>query len=182
MFLAVLCSMRDLSSWTRDRTHAPCSGNLESQLLDHLRVLTTGPPAKSLSQHFKGRILNPWLWGSWWVLGSWERQEVMGQVKDGRIRPSSHDGSRCPIMAEWEHGPDTIYKWKTPGFKKLTRRQPNGQQVHEKMLNITNHQRNANQNYSEGFPGGAVVASLPANAGDTGLSPGLGRSHMPRSG
>ena len=33
----------------------------------------------------------------------------------------------------------------------------------------------------EGFPGGAVVENLPANAGDTGSSPGLGRSHMPRS-
>ena len=32
-----------------------------------------------------------------------------------------------------------------------------------------------------GFPGGAVVGSLPANAGDTGSSPGPGRSHMPRS-
>ena len=32
-----------------------------------------------------------------------------------------------------------------------------------------------------GFPGGAVVESLPATAGDTGSSPGLGRSHMPRS-
>ena len=32
-----------------------------------------------------------------------------------------------------------------------------------------------------GFPGGAVVESLPANAGDTGSSLGLGRSHMPRS-
>ena len=31
------------------------------------------------------------------------------------------------------------------------------------------------------FPGGAVVESLPANAGDMGSSPGLGRSHMPRS-
>ena len=31
------------------------------------------------------------------------------------------------------------------------------------------------------FPGGAVVKNPPANAGDTGLSPGLGRSHMPRS-
>ena len=39
------------------------------------------------------------------------------------------------------------------------------------------------------FPGGAVVKNppaavvenLPANAGDTGSSPGLGRSHMPRS-
>ena len=31
------------------------------------------------------------------------------------------------------------------------------------------------------FPGGAVVESLPASAGDAGSSPGLGRSHMPRS-
>ena len=31
-----------------------------------------------------------------------------------------------------------------------------------------------------GFPGGAVAESLPANAGDTGSSPGLGRSHVPR--
>ena len=27
-----------------------------------------------------------------------------------------------------------------------------------------------------------MVENLPANAGDTGSSPGLGRSHMPRSG
>ena len=32
-----------------------------------------------------------------------------------------------------------------------------------------------------GFPGGTVVENLPANAGDTGSSPGLGGSHMPRS-
>ena len=32
-----------------------------------------------------------------------------------------------------------------------------------------------------GFPGAAVVENLPANAGDTSSSPGLGRSHMPRS-
>ena len=34
---------------------------------------------------------------------------------------------------------------------------------------------------SLGFPGGAVVENPPANAGDTGSSPGLGGSHMPRS-
>ena len=34
---------------------------------------------------------------------------------------------------------------------------------------------------TQGFPGGAVVESLPANAGDTGSLPGLGGSHMPRS-
>ena len=32
-----------------------------------------------------------------------------------------------------------------------------------------------------GFPGGTVVKNPPANAGDTGLSPAPGRSHMPRS-
>ena len=31
------------------------------------------------------------------------------------------------------------------------------------------------------FPGGAVVENPPANAGDTGSSPGPGGSHMPRS-
>ena len=32
-----------------------------------------------------------------------------------------------------------------------------------------------------GFPGGSVVKNAPANAGDTGWSPGVGRSHMPQS-
>ena len=32
-----------------------------------------------------------------------------------------------------------------------------------------------------GFPGGALVENLPANAGDMGSSSGLGRSHMPWS-
>ena len=31
------------------------------------------------------------------------------------------------------------------------------------------------------FPGGTVVKNPPANAGDTGSSPGPGRYHMPRS-
>ena len=39
----------------------------------------------------------------------------------------------------------------------------------------------SNGKISMGFPGGAVVENLPANSGDTGSSPGLGRSHMPRS-
>ena len=37
------------------------------------------------------------------------------------------------------------------------------------------------QKPSKGFPGGMVVKNPPANAGDTGLSLGLGRSHMPRN-
>ena len=32
-----------------------------------------------------------------------------------------------------------------------------------------------------GFPGGAVDQNPPANGGDTGLSPGPGGSHTPRS-
>ena len=33
----------------------------------------------------------------------------------------------------------------------------------------------------EHFPGGTMVKNPPANAGDTGLSPSLGRFHMPRA-
>ena len=33
----------------------------------------------------------------------------------------------------------------------------------------------------QGFPGGAVVKNLPANAGDSGLSPAPGGSLMPQS-
>ena len=37
------------------------------------------------------------------------------------------------------------------------------------------------QKESWDFPGGTVVKNPPANAGYTGSSPGLGKSHMPRS-
>ena len=37
---------------------------------------------------------------------------------------------------------------------------------------------NIYQNLLWDFPGGAVVKNPPANAGDTGSSPGPGRSHM----
>ena len=46
---------------------------------------------------------------------------------------------------------------------------------------LSKHSKGAVKNTYRGFPGGAVVESLPANAGDTGSSPGLGGSHMPRS-
>ena len=48
-----------------------------------------------------------------------------------------------------------------------TEKEPSGYSVLLKML--------------QGFLGGAVVESLPANAGDTGSSPGLGGSHVPQS-
>ena len=39
-----------------------------------------------------------------------------------------------------------------------------------------------NNNNNPGFPGGAVVESPPADAGDTGSCSGPGGSHMPQSG
>ena len=47
---------------------------------------------------------------------------------------------------------------------------------------VNNHEQNVGSNtHGRGFPGGAVVDNPPAKAGDTGLIPGPGRSHMPRS-
>ena len=48
-------------------------------------------------------------------------------------------------------------------------------------VNSSQVSKNTFKNSSLGFPGGAVVENLPANAGDTSSSPGLGGSHMPRS-
>ena len=47
-------------------------------------------------------------------------------------------------------------------------------------LNIKKNKQ-PNKKMGWGFPGGAVVENLPANEGDTGSSPGLGSSHVPRS-
>ena len=49
----------------------------------------------------------------------------------------------------------------------------------EKPLSST--MKRVQKNTPQGFPGGAVVKNPPANAGDTGSSPGPGRSHVPRS-
>ena len=49
------------------------------------------------------------------------------------------------------------------------------------MLGISEHEISKSKFSLRDFLGGAVVKNLPANAGDMGLSPGLGRSHMPWS-
>ena len=49
------------------------------------------------------------------------------------------------------------------------------------VLKIKGERMRYSKKTDSGFPGGAVVENLPANAGDTGSSPGLGGSHMPRS-
>ena len=46
-----------------------------------------------------------------------------------------------------------IFKWARRSEKTLfQRKQTDGQQTHEKMFNITNHQGNANQNHSDISP------------------------------
>ena len=49
---------------------------------------------------------------------------------------------------------------------------------HGGTLNAYNYVKEVNM---RDFPAGAVVRNPPANTGDTGLSPGLGRSHIPWS-
>ena len=46
------------------------------------------------------------------------------------------------------------------------------------MFGVTNGQLNI---HCRSFPGGSVVGSLPASAGDAGLIPSLGKSHMLQS-
>ena len=46
---------------------------------------------------------------------------------------------------------------------------------------VSDHSEESLKDTGGGFPGGTVVKNPPANAGDTGSSPGPGRSHMPRS-
>ena len=56
-----------------------------------------------------------------------------------------------------------------------------GRDLHEQ-LDRQNYikQRSFQKHVPGGFPGGTVVGNPPANAGDMGLSPGPGGSHMPR--
>ena len=49
------------------------------------------------------------------------------------------------------------------------------------VFELVAEERNFKSSTCWDFPGGAVVKNLPVNAGDTGSSPGLGGSHMPRS-
>ena len=53
--------------------------------------------------------------------------------------------------------------------------------VRELRSHMPRGQKTKTQNRSKDFPGGTVVKNPPANAGDTGSSPGPERSHMSRS-
>ena len=53
------------------------------------------------------------------------------------------------------------------------------EELKNKQTEINNTITEMKNTLEGGFPGGAVVENLPANAGDMGSSPGLGGSHMP---
>ena len=58
------------------------------------------------------------------------------------------------------------------------RKRPSTDEWIKKMWHIYTMEHYSAIKRNEGFPGSAVVENLPANAGDTGSSPGLGRSDM----
>ena len=99
-------------------------------------------------------------------------EDRSGRTNDKRTRKSYYNVIHC--KQEPEQGPD-------PGTGEYSLTRVRFQCIllkgafHATMVDSLNH------NVSGGFPGGAVVENPPANAGDTGSSPGLGRSHMPRS-
>ena len=65
-------------------------------------------------------------------------------------------------------------------YRKKTVKNTNTWRLHNTLLNIQEITEEIKEEI-RGFPGGTVVENLPVNAGDTGSSPGLGRSHTPQS-
>ena len=89
-------------------------------------------------------------------------------------------------LQETHFRPRNTYRLKVRGWKKIFHANGNQKKAGVAILiadkidfKIDYYKRQ--RRTLQGFPGGAVVENLPANAGDTGSSPGLGRSHMPRS-
>ena len=52
---------------------------------------------------------------------------------------------------------------------------------HQRIPEETNFRTEKYNNQKRGFPGGSVVKNLLVNAGNMGLIPDLGRSHIPHS-
>ena len=68
-------------------------------------------------------------------------------------------------------------------MKKSDFTSPRNEREHRgvKDLREEKKQKCAFKSKDQGFPGGSVVKNPPANVGDGGLIPDLGRSHMPWS-
>ena len=87
-----------------------------------------------------------------------------------------------PLFTHWELDSPHLWickNWETPEAQLLTLPFHG---LYQNTQMYTQRRKNFFQKVKNGsFPGGAVVENQPANAGDTGSSPGLGRSHVPRS-
>ena len=83
----------------------------------------------------------------------------------------------CPV-------PEMNSRW-TPKIRSL--KKGKGRKEKQKKKKRRNNKKLKSKDFfvlkiqSRDFPGGTVVKNPPANAGDTGSSPGPGRSHMPQS-
>ena len=109
--------------------------------------------------------------------------------KVSRPRHRIHSEPRCSPefrRQSWKSGEvrtTRVHRTDRLSEKRVTQRENtrNLQKVYSRLHLSTDHHILVRKP-PKGFPGGTVVESLPANAGDTGSSPGLGRSHMPQSG
>ena len=177
------------SSRTRARTRVPCTGR---RILNH--CATREVPAKhiwnknmirirvNLSYHFNstqeifGKKSLPYDITFWHTVINcgfivyvlWWYSLVSLETKPNNfIRERNKEGF-FPVSS---HGWTATFIWENPR-EKLEK---------HKYTPVTETIKVILKQHIWDFPGGAVVRSPPANAGDTGSIPGLGRSHMPRS-
>ena len=100
------------------------------------------------------------------ILGRWPLCPVLMMLESMTAAPSSHWHSRLRGHKQGHRDQFLLHDF----FCQAT------------IKNVYVHSRMCVKEWGTvGFLGGAVVESLPAKAGDTGSSPGLGTSHMPRS-
>ena len=142
-----------------------------------LGLRLTSSVAKNSAQHVIGapQMNGRKLW-RWREDGPGSREEpLQGGGGKARWRPSEAQPESSHLAPS------------APAFKTLSQLVPThwasreswvGHCICKRMMALQHHHQ---ETIMMGFPGGTVIRSLPANAGDTGLSPGLGRSHMPRS-